>query len=228
MAEEGATIDLEGNAPKATTAIGSQKSKAADMSKLHETFSELDARLRAVIAALNDEIQVVIGSVQIQDAKATKQQADLTLQLTEFTVRQTEISVRQTRWTIVLAVLAALYLPMTLVTGIFGMNVKELSGDQVPNWWWVVVTWAVTMSITVGRFGRYALMEWRWYRQGMTVVEHKRGLTERFSSEQSHRKTKAEVGGANPTARLASTSWEDRRRKRPRASQHDGENFEAV
>lgn len=157
----------DGTAPIASPVTGSRKSKQADLSKLSETFSELDARLRAIIAALNDEIQIVIGSVQIQDAKAMKRQADLTMQLTESTMRQTEVSIRQTRWTVALALLAAMYLPMTLVTGIFGMNIKEITGGESPNWWWVIVIWVVTMGITLGSVARYALVEWQWYRQGM-------------------------------------------------------------
>ena len=155
----------DGIAPTASPAIGSREQKIADLSKLTGTFSELDSKLRVVIAALNDEIQIVIGSVQIQDAKAMKRQADWTMKLTESTVRQTEVSIRQTGWTVALAILAALYLPMILVTGIYGMNIREISGDKGPNWWWVVVTWAVTMGITVGFMGRYALAEWRWYQE---------------------------------------------------------------
>jgi hypothetical protein len=168
-----ASVDINTNigpgetASKAFTATGLWKSRPADLSKLSDTFSDLDARLRAIGAALNDDIQIVIGSVQVQDAKAMKRQADLTMQLTETTMRQTEVSVRQTRWTVALAILAAFYLPMTLVTGIYGMNIKEISGDKGPSWWWVIVTWAVTMGITVGSVGHYALEEWRWYRRGM-------------------------------------------------------------
>jgi Mg2+ and Co2+ transporter CorA len=118
---EDTKIGPEDVVSKAFIATGLSKPKPADLSKLSDTFSDLDARLRAIIVALNDDIQIVIGSVQIQDAKAMKRQADLTMQLTETTMRQTEVSIRQTRWTVALAILAALYLPMTLVTGIFGM-----------------------------------------------------------------------------------------------------------
>ena len=119
MAED-TTTGPEGAVPRVLSAkrLRKIKSKPADLSKLSKTFSELDVRLRALITALNDDIQIVIGSVQIQDAKAMKRQADLTMQLTQTTMRQTEVSVRQTRWTVALAILAALYLPMTLVTGI--------------------------------------------------------------------------------------------------------------
>lgn len=91
----GHSMDSPGDriAPTASPAAGSRKQKTADLSKLTETFSELDSRLRVLIAALNDEIQIVIGSVQIQDAKAMKRQADLTMELRQSTVRQTEVSI---------------------------------------------------------------------------------------------------------------------------------------
>jgi hypothetical protein len=212
-------------APKfATHWTGLRKSKPADLSKLSETFSDLDARLRAIISALNDDIQIVIGSVQIQDAKAMKRQADLTMQLTETTMRQTEVSVRQTRWTVALAVLAALYLPMTLVTGIYGMNIREITGGEGPNWWWVVVTWAVTMVITVGSVGRYALVEWRWYRQGMQgpKAEVIQNSTEGIPGEQDCGTTKPASGKTddmgNPSITRRKRLW----RKIAGNSQHDG------
>jgi hypothetical protein len=94
-------------------------SKKADVNNISATFKDLDDRLRNVIAAMNDEIQILIGSVQLEDAKAMRQQADLTMRLTESTIQQTKIAMRQTKWTVALALLAALYLPMTLVTGIY-------------------------------------------------------------------------------------------------------------
>lgn len=214
----------EDRAPKASPGTGLRKSKPADLSKLSDTFSELDARLRAIIAALNDDIQIVIGSVQVQDAKAMKRQADLTIQLTETTMRQTEVSVRQTRWTVALAILAAFYLPMTLVTGIYGMNIKEISGDKGPSWWWVVVTWAVTMGITVGSVGHYALEEWRWYRQGMQgpKVAVNQDLTEEIPGEQ-HQGTATSISGEADDMRDSSIKrrknlW----RRTPQNSQRDG------
>lgn len=39
---------------------------------------------------------------------------------------------RQGRRATLLTLLAAFYLPLTLVTGIFGMNIKEFDGDNAP------------------------------------------------------------------------------------------------
>jgi hypothetical protein len=221
---EDTKIGPEDVVSKAFIATGLSKPKPADLSKLSDTFSDLDARLRAIIVALNDDIQIVIGSVQIQDAKAMKRQADLTMQLTETTMRQTEVSIRQTRWTVALAILAALYLPMTLVTGIFGMNIKEISGDKGPNWWWVVVTWAVTMGITVGSVGHYALEEWRWYRQGMQgpKVTVNQEPADGIPSVQHHSMVKPPSGEADELRDMSITRRKHLWRKIPRNSQDDG------
>lgn len=114
---------------------------------LQEIFEELDERIRIVIAALNDEIRITIGSVQIQDAKKTRE--------------LTEATVRHTNWTVVLTILAAFYLPMTLVTGILGMNIKEIN-DGVPNRFWVAGTWAVKFVITLGCIVSYAVVSY-WF-----------------------------------------------------------------
>lgn len=210
-------------APGLSWAAGLRKLKPADLSKLSNTFSDLDVKLRSIIAALNDDIQIVIGSVQIQDAKAMKLQADLTMELTKTTMHQTKVSIRQTRWTVVLAVVAALYLPMTLVTGIYGMNIKEISGDKGPNWWWVVVTWAVTMAITVGSVGRYALVEWRWYQEVMQETEAaaKRDPPEDISRDKDHGRVDSTSGEAEDTGCLSTTRRRHLWWKLPQTSQHN-------
>jgi Mg2+ and Co2+ transporter CorA len=87
--------------------------------------AELEKRLDAIKEDLNEEIQVAVGTVQVHDAQLMKEQATVTA--------------RRTAWTVALTVLAAVYLPMTLVTGIFGMNITEVSSEKTaPNAWWAV------------------------------------------------------------------------------------------
>lgn len=58
---------------------------------------------------------------------------------------------RQTEWVVVLAVLAAIYLTLTLVTGIFGMNITEINtGETRPDRWSTVKAWAVVFGATIG------------------------------------------------------------------------------
>jgi hypothetical protein len=112
-------------------------------------ITELQNQLDTIKEDVNEEIQVAIGAVQVQDAQFMKQ--------------QTQETVRQTRLTVVLAILAAVYLPMTLVTGIFGMNIKEISSDKTATYAWQVgVAWLVIFAFTaVGGGAAYVWWE-KW------------------------------------------------------------------
>lgn len=75
-------------------------------------FSHLLNELNKLDRELNDEIHLIIGAVTVQDSAFMKEQ----------TVRMEQQAERAT----LLTFLAAIYLPLTLVTGIFGMNIKEI------------------------------------------------------------------------------------------------------
>lgn len=116
---------------KASLAISVDSKKQPHLWKtLDNALSELQKTLDDSKKSLNEELQVAIGAVQVYDAQVAK---------------------TQTNMTVVLTILAIFYLPMTLVTGIFGMNVREISqaaGD--PKAWWVAVIWAVLVVLTAG------------------------------------------------------------------------------
>ena len=110
-------------------------------------FEKIEEKLTAMTRAINQEIQVVIGSVQVEDAKTMK---------------------RQTEWMVALALLAAIYLPMTLVTGIFGMNISEINADEtLPSRWAAVKAWGVVFGATLGCLVVYAMVRQpiRWLLQ---------------------------------------------------------------
>jgi hypothetical protein len=221
--EEGTEAETLWN--KHSDAVYTVDSRNADDDKLQTTLEELDDKIRDIIAALNDEIQIVIGSVQLEDAKAMRQQADLTMRLTESTMQQTKIAMRQTKWTVALALLAALYLPMTLVTGIYGMNIKEISEDKGPHWWWVFVTWVLTVGVTVGLFGRYAFVEWRWYQEeaSKNEVASMQNSTGRGSGEKSHGIVTVADDEATGTGCLPAVRVKPHWRRRPKTAQSQAE-----
>lgn len=112
------------------------RAQSMDIKNLPETLQKLEQHINAMTQTVNEEIQVVIGSVQIEDAKTMKRQAE---------------------WTVVLAVLAAVYLPMTLVSGLFGMNIVEITTTEgAPGKWSVVKAWGVAFGATVGTIIIYA------------------------------------------------------------------------
>lgn len=99
----------------------------------------LQTRLDDMKEALNEEIQVTIGTVQVHDAQIMRE---------------------QTKVTVVLAVLAVIYLPVTLVTGIFGMSITEISSEATaPSAWSVVVAWVVTLGLTAIGIATYIVVK---------------------------------------------------------------------
>jgi Mg2+ and Co2+ transporter CorA len=110
--------------------LGLWYARSKDIRTLFSSMDRLESRLVAMSQAVNEDIQVVIGAVQVEDAKIMK---------------------RQSEWGVVLTVLAAIYLPMTLVTGIFGMNIKETNTDASrPDKWAVYATWGAFFGGTAG------------------------------------------------------------------------------
>jgi len=111
--------------------------QSMDIRNLPDSFERMGERVSAITRAINQEIQVVIGSVQVEDAKSMK---------------------RQTEWMVALALLAAIYLPMTLVTGIFGMNISEINADAtLPSRWAALKAWGVVFGATLGCILMYAM-----------------------------------------------------------------------
>lgn len=74
---------------------------------------------------------------------------------------------KQARRATLLTILAAIYLPLTLVTGVFGMNISEIN-DGAPRFWACIIGVLVIGGATVvGVFGY-----WRWDRARRTKASH--------------------------------------------------------
>lgn len=126
--------------------------KLIDLRDIPALLEELLGRINTMTQTVNEEIRMVIGSVQVEDARVMR---------------------RQTEWTVVLAALAAIYLPMTLVTGIFGMNITEI-GDMTtaPDRWSVVKAWGIVFGATMGSVFVYAVVRYilRYRRVGRMML----------------------------------------------------------
>lgn len=64
---------------------------------------------------------------------------------------------RQGLQSTLLTLLAAIYLPLSLVTSTFGMNVKEINGGSPPFWYCVVVLGLLAILTAAVYFG------YRWF-----------------------------------------------------------------
>jgi hypothetical protein len=111
-------------------------------STLSKTLKEIFDELNQLDRELNDEIHLIIGAVTVQDSDANKQQSERATLLT---------------------LLAAVYLPLTLVTGIFGMNIKDIN-DGSPSWRACGIVLAVVAACTIVFVLAYR--EWRRWRRG--------------------------------------------------------------
>jgi Mg2+ and Co2+ transporter CorA len=112
--------------------------QSMDIRNLPDSFEKMEERVSAMTRAINQELQVVIGSVQVEDAKTMK---------------------RQTEQMVALALLASIYVPMTLVTGIFGMNISGINADEAfPTRWTAVKAWGIVFGATIGCILLYTML----------------------------------------------------------------------
>jgi hypothetical protein len=88
----------------------------------------------------------------------------------------------------------------------------------------VFVTWVLTMGITVGMFGRYAFIEWRWYQEEASKNEtaSKQDSSEGVSGEKSHGIV-AVTDEATGTGCLPAVRVKPHWRRRPKTSQSQAE-----
>ncbi|GIZ43176.1 hypothetical protein CKM354_000641400 [Cercospora kikuchii] len=92
-----------------------------------EQWTSMHRQAEELSTSLNDSFQMLIGAMAVQDSAVNKKQAERATMLT---------------------LLAAIYLPLTLATGIFGMNIREIE-QGVPSWWWVIIVMLVLMTPSI-------------------------------------------------------------------------------
>lgn len=80
-----------------------------------------------------ETIQLLAITISIRDSQAS--------------IEQTKESLKQTKQGIFLTRLAALYLPLSVATGVFGMNLREVN-DATPPWWAFVVVLVGLTAVT--------------------------------------------------------------------------------
>ena len=110
------------------------------------TIDRLRARLPAWVEEndrfelLNalDRMETLVDELQAVEQREASLEAEVAARLTEETNRNLYI----------LSVVTVIFLPMTLITGIFGMNVAGLPGLQDPGaFWWVMLAMAVVPAV---------------------------------------------------------------------------------
>lgn len=95
---------------------------------LLERLAQLEDRLGVIAKTVNEEIQLFIASVSVRDS-------EVMLADSKIMREDSQIMKQQAARTTLLTTLAVIYLSLQLITGIFGMNIREITGDGVPRWW---------------------------------------------------------------------------------------------
>lgn len=108
------------------------------------TLEEVQRNAADLQRFLMDTFQLLTSTINIKDARLSIEQAARTAMLTQ---------------------LAAIYLPLTLVTGIFGMNIREITRDD-PSWWVCVVALVCVALLT----SALMWLQSAWRRYGSKVI----------------------------------------------------------
>lgn len=103
-----------------------------------QRLSSLSQRADFLYGLAVESFNILLGTVAVLGSEESR--------------KQTEESLKQTRQSILLTILATVYLPLSLATGIFGMNLSEMVGQGPRVWTFVVTTVALTCA-TVMVFG---------------------------------------------------------------------------
>jgi hypothetical protein len=90
---------------------------------LNGDFAHLLSRTNALVKLCEDGKSTLIGNASIQEAKRSAEEARLVTELTKATNRLTFI-----------------FLPISFVTSVFGMNFKQFGQGQLSIWVWAVIT----------------------------------------------------------------------------------------
>lgn len=116
---------------------------------LEDIIQQLMTKNDTLFKAVDHEMQLVIGSVTIQVRESTDGH-----NIHDPNHRQdSTIMKQQAQRATVLTILAAIYLPLTLVTGIFGMNIKEINDGEPRFWSCILVLLVIAGGTGAGFFG---------------------------------------------------------------------------
>ena len=126
-------------------ALYSSQPNARDYLNFHSPVEKLTAikqQANDLERFLMDSFQLLMSSLSVIETQTGAQQTRLSMEQAARTARPTQ--------------LAFIYIPLTFVTSVFGMNVKGLS-DPLPPVWVCFVTLIVVVVATAAIFGGYEL-----------------------------------------------------------------------
>ncbi|CAK1354243.1 unnamed protein product [Cercospora beticola] len=105
-----------------SVSLTSRQQAASSPDKEH---AWLDKQAADLMPRLNENLQVIIATLNVEQSQVA--------------LKDAEVSRRNGERSTQLTLLAAIYLPLTLATGIFGMNIRDINSDEVRYWWPIIL-----------------------------------------------------------------------------------------
>jgi Mg2+ and Co2+ transporter CorA len=159
---DGAVVNLTDNAR-----FHSDEQTAADAidaATLLDKLANLEERLVVISKTVNEEIQLFIASISIRDSETMMADSKIMREDSKVMREDSQIMKQQAARTTLLTSLAVIYLPLQLITGIFGMNIQEITGDARPRWWAYLIALGVGGVLT---FLVYLGVKWWQWRDSL-------------------------------------------------------------
>lgn len=140
--------------------MGSVSNRSDALTRL----ADIHKRAEKLHTFLMETFQLLVNTVAVRDSQYSITQAKEAL-------KQTQEGLKQTEQSVFLTTLAAVHLPLSLASGLFGMNLNEINGAAPRVWAFIVVVVGLTLltfaAIGLGkrRFGRQRSRKARLERQ---------------------------------------------------------------
>jgi hypothetical protein len=131
------------------------KADARDTLDFHspvERLAAINKQARELEKFLMDSFQLLMSSISVVETQRAADQAKLSTEQATLSMQQAKLSMEQADRTAKLTQLAFVYIPLSFVNSVFGMNIRELS-DPVPPIWVCAVTLVVVATATAAIFG---------------------------------------------------------------------------
>lgn len=164
----GASLQFNGDMQFGST-NNEANAETIDAATLLDRLSQLEDRLGVIAKTVNEEIQLFIGLVSAQDSEVMMADSKIMREDSQVMREDSQIMKQQAARTTLLTTLAVIYLPLQLITGIFGMNIKEITGDGIPRWWACLAALGAGGILTFLVY--LAVKWWQWRRSQRKTQE---------------------------------------------------------
>lgn len=113
-----------------------------------ESIQNIVTRTRDLYTQLSETLQNIANTATIETGNMTLKHAEDAKRQADEAQKQAEQALKQTRQGLFLTRLAAIYLPLSLASSVFSMQLGEFDSSK-PRWWMFFITSMVLMIVTM-------------------------------------------------------------------------------